>query len=127
LLAPSPIHRIIPWLRGPLGEGIGAFLLFPNLMIVTTPSYFATYDAQPLSAGRTKLTLRVRAPEGSDPEPLVDDVRSFMAEDVDGCRRLQEATASPLFEIGPLAAEHEEPIRRFHASLRRSLVPDRCP
>ena len=60
-------------------------------------------------------------PGGDRRDTPVGDVRSFLAEDVEACRRLQEATGSPAFGVGPLAASHEEPVRRFHASLRRVL------
>lgn len=102
-------------------SGIGAHLIFPNLMIVTTGAYVATYDSRPISADRSLVTLRVRAEVGTDAAPLVESIRSFMAEDVAVCERLQRAVTSPVFELGPLAAGHEEPVRRFHASLRRML------
>jgi phenylpropionate dioxygenase-like ring-hydroxylating dioxygenase large terminal subunit len=98
---------------------IGAYLLFPNLMLVSTDAYFATYDAEPLAPDRTLLTLRVRASEGADADALVASIRSFMAEDVEACERMQRGAASPHFGVGALARTHEEPIRRFHASLLR--------
>jgi Rieske 2Fe-2S family protein len=109
------------WLDRPEREGIGAHLLFPNLMVVTTGDFFATYDAVPLAPDRTRLTLRIRSVPGTDGEALIENVRSFMTEDIEICERLQDATGSPLFEVGPTAAIHEEPIRRFHASLERAL------
>ncbi|HTT93022.1 MAG TPA: aromatic ring-hydroxylating dioxygenase subunit alpha [Acidimicrobiales bacterium] len=119
--APGP-PVALAWLDEAERTGIGAHLLFPNLMIVTTGRYFATYDAVPLTPGRTLLTLRIRAAAGTGPGPLVDDVRSFMAEDLEACRRLQEALGSPAFALGPLARHHEAPLRAFHSSLRRKLV-----
>jgi phenylpropionate dioxygenase-like ring-hydroxylating dioxygenase large terminal subunit len=98
---------------------IGAYLLFPNLMLVSTDAYFATYDAAPLAPDRTLLTLRVWAAEGADADVLVASIRSFMAEDVEACERMQRGAASPHFGVGALARTHEEPIRRFHASLLR--------
>jgi Rieske 2Fe-2S family protein len=98
---------------------IGAYLLFPNLMLVSTEAYFATYDAAPLAPDRTLLTLRVWAGEGADADALVASVRSFMAEDVEACERMQRGAASPHFGVGALARTYEEPIRRFHASLLR--------
>jgi Rieske 2Fe-2S family protein len=119
--APLP-PAALGWLDDAQRSGIGAHLLFPNLMVVTTGRYFATYDATPVAPDRTRLTLRIRSTAGSDPGPLVDDVRSFMAEDLEVCRRLQQATASPAFSLGPLAIAHEAPVRSFHSSLRRRLV-----
>lgn len=110
------------WLGEDMRHRIGAYLLFPNLMLVTTDDYFATYDAAPLAPDRTSLTLRVLATDGADPGALVEAIRSFMAEDVAVCERMQAGAASPAFGIGALALTHEEPIRRFHASLRRALV-----
>jgi hypothetical protein len=86
-------------------------------MLVTTGTYFATYDAVPLTAGSTKLTLRVRAGAGADGESLVKAVRSFMAEDVAICELLQHGVNSSSFGTGPLAASHEAPIRAFHAAV----------
>jgi Rieske 2Fe-2S family protein len=112
----------LPGLGDEERTGIGAHLFFPNLMIVTTGDYLATYDARPLGPDRTALTLRVRAGADADGESLVGSIRSFLAEDIEGCQRLQEAAASPWFEVGPLAKDHEAPIRQFHALLRRRLV-----
>lgn len=121
--ARAPVPPVaLAWLDEAERTGIGAHLLFPNLMVVTTGRYFATYDAVPVTPGRTLLTLRIRAAAGADPGPLVDDIRSFMAEDLEACRRLQDALASPAFALGPLAQHHEAPIRAFHSSLRRRLV-----
>jgi phenylpropionate dioxygenase-like ring-hydroxylating dioxygenase large terminal subunit len=103
-------------------HGIGAHLLFPNLMIVTTGDYLATYDARPLAPDRTALTLRVRSTPDADADQLVASIRSFLAEDVVVCEGLQAAAGSPAFAVGPLARDHEAPIRRFHRILRRELV-----
>jgi phenylpropionate dioxygenase-like ring-hydroxylating dioxygenase large terminal subunit len=111
----------LPWLNKDEIHRIGAYLLFPNVMLVTTDHYFATYDASPLSPDRTLLTLRVRACDDAQAEQLVQSIRSFMAEDVGACENMQVAASSPQFGIGALAVTHEEPIRRFHQSLRRSL------
>jgi Rieske 2Fe-2S family protein len=110
------------WLPDDMRHRIGAFLLFPNLMLVTTDFYFASYDASPVGPDRTKLTLRVRATAGADPDELVQSIRSFMAEDVHACEQMQIGTASPHFGVGAMAATHEAPIRRFHESLRRRMA-----
>lgn len=105
-------------------DGIGAHLLFPNLMIVTTGDYLATYDARPLSPGRTAMTLRIRSTPDADGAAMVASVRSFLAEDVKVCEATQVATGSPFFRIGPTAERHEKPVRLFHARLRaRVLAP----
>jgi phenylpropionate dioxygenase-like ring-hydroxylating dioxygenase large terminal subunit len=122
LKTPPTIATGFDWLNESMRHRIGAYLLFPNLMLVTTDHYLATYDATPLGPDRTRLTLRVRATDGADPDGLVESIRSFMSEDVGACERMQEAATSPYFSVGPTASAHEEPIRRFHASLRRWMT-----
>jgi Rieske 2Fe-2S family protein len=107
------------WVDDEMRHRIGAYLLFPNLMLVTTDHYFATYDATPLGPDRTHLTLRVRATDDADPDALVQSIRSFMAEDVHACERMQAGAASPHFTVGATARTHEQPIHRFHHSLRQ--------
>jgi hypothetical protein len=119
---PTSAPKGLPWLGPVERDGIGAFSLFPNLMMVTTGEMFATYDAVPLDVDRTRLTLRVRAEPGTDGARLVEGIRAFLSEDVDGCERLQQGTGSPVFDIGLLSSTHEEPVRRFHASLQRALA-----
>ncbi|HWF15319.1 MAG TPA: aromatic ring-hydroxylating dioxygenase subunit alpha [Acidimicrobiales bacterium] len=109
------------WVPPDMRGTIGAYLLFPNLMLVTTDDYFASYDAIPVAPDRTRLTLRVRAPADADVDALVTSIRSFMAEDVAACERMQQGTASPWFGVAALATTHEEPIRRFHAALARRM------
>ncbi len=117
----------LPWLTERERHSIGAHLLFPNLMMVTTGEYFATYDAVPVSPSRTRLTLRVRAEAGADADHLVAAIRSFLSEDLEACRRLQLAASSDAFDYGPMASSHEEPVRRFHAGLRRALLATHQP
>jgi phenylpropionate dioxygenase-like ring-hydroxylating dioxygenase large terminal subunit len=111
------------WIPPEMQHRIGAYLLFPNLMLVTTDTYFATYDAQPVSPDRTNLTLRVRSVEGADADGLVQSIRSFMSEDVAACERMQLAAYSPQFGVGPTAISHEKPVVGFHRSLRRAMLP----
>jgi hypothetical protein len=59
----------------------------------------------------------VRAEPDSDPGPLLDAARSFVAEDVAACESIQSAMASPWFSVGPLARTHEAPIAAFHQHL----------
>jgi phenylpropionate dioxygenase-like ring-hydroxylating dioxygenase large terminal subunit len=115
---PSAAAATLGWLTPAEQYGIGAHLLFPNLMMVTTGDYFATYDAVPLTPNRTRLTLRVRSVPGAAGDELVESVRSFLAEDVAICEQLQDGVRSPRFATGPLATSHEAPIRAFHAALR---------
>jgi phenylpropionate dioxygenase-like ring-hydroxylating dioxygenase large terminal subunit len=103
-------------------RGIGAHLLFPNLMIVTTGEQLATYDARPLGPTRTAITLRVRSTPGADGDGLVASIHDFLAEDVEVCEAMQVAAGSPFFEIGPTAARHEEPVRILHSLLRSRVM-----
>lgn len=104
------------------GGVLGAHLVFPNVLVVTTPEYLAVYDAVPLAPDRTRVTLRIRARPETDPGPLLAGVSAFLTEDVEACERLQAGTASPAFDIGPLCRDHEAPVVRFHQELRQVLV-----
>lgn len=112
----------LPGLSGPHRFGIGAHLLFPNLMIINGPRYLATYDAEPLGPDRTQITLRVRSRPGEDGMDLVRLVEQFLAEDIKACEQLQVGAASPAFAIGALARDHEAPLGRFHGLLRAELL-----
>ena len=103
-------------------EGIGAHLIFPNLMVVTTADILATYDARPTGPETTEVTLRIRATPGTDGEPLVTAVRRFLSEDIKACEALQVGARSPRFELGPLAVDHESPLFTFHQLLREDLA-----
>lgn len=102
--------------------GIGAHLLFPNLMVVTTGEYLATYDARPAGPARTNMTLRIRSAPDADAALLVTSVRSFLAEDVTACESIQVGAGSPFFQVGPTAADHERPVRNFHSLLRSRVL-----
>lgn len=102
--------------------GIGAHLLFPNLMIINGPRYLATYDAEPLSPDRTRITLRIRSRPGEDGGDLVHLVEQFLAEDIKACEQLQIGAAGPAFDIGALARDHEAPLGLFHDLLRADLL-----
>jgi len=119
----EPDRPGLAWVPDAMRHHIGAYLVFPNLMLVTTDEYFASYDAVPVAPDRTILTLRVRSSDDADADALVDSIRSFMAEDIAACERMQRGAASPFFGVGALASTHEEPIRRFHASLLRRVAP----
>ena len=122
LKEPSKAHGGLEGIPDEMRHRIGAYLLFPNLMLVTTDHYFATYDAQPVAPDRTNLTLRVRALDESAASGLVASIRSFMSEDVSACERMQAGAASPHFGIGATAHSHEAPVVGFHSSLRRRMM-----
>jgi choline monooxygenase len=101
--------------------GIGAHLVFPNLMIATAAEFFATYVAEPVGPDRTVIDRRVRAERGADAAAVLDAVRSFIDEDITACEAVQEAVGSPAFAVGPLAEGHEQPITAFHAHLLQAI------
>jgi Rieske 2Fe-2S family protein len=101
--------------------GLGAHLVFPNLMMATAAEFFATYQAEPVAPDRTVIDLRIRAEQGADAAALLDALRSFITEDITACEAVQAAVGSPAFEVGPLAAEHEQPITTFHTNILDAL------
>jgi phenylpropionate dioxygenase-like ring-hydroxylating dioxygenase large terminal subunit len=114
---PTVADQSLPWVSAGEGAGIGAHLLFPNVMMVTTGSYFATYDAAPIAPDSTRLTLRIRSTLGADRDALVDSVRSFLSEDLAICEEMQQGVSSSRFRPGPLAVFHEAPLLAFHNSI----------
>ncbi len=102
-------------------HGLGAHLVFPNLMVATAAEFLATYEAVPVAPDRCRIELRVRAEAGADADQLLDAVTSFIAEDISACERVQAGLASPAFSVGPLAREHEAPITAFHRNVLDAL------
>ena len=98
-------------------HGLGAHLVFPNLMVATAAEFVATYEAIPLAPDRTRIVLRVRAEADADAESLSASVQSFIREDIHACEQVQAAMASPAFAVGPLAVEHEAPITALHRNI----------
>lgn len=101
--------------------GLGAHMVFPNLLMATAAEFFATYVAEPVAPDRTVISLRVRAEEGADAALLLGALRSFIEEDVVACEAVQVAVSSPAFSVGPLARAHEEPIAAFHRHVLAAL------
>lgn len=104
--------------------GIGAHMLFPNVLIATTAEFFASYAVVPLAPNRSRVELRIRAEPGADGELLARGARGFIDEDVRACEQIQLALASDRFAVGPLAAGHEAPIDAFHRHLLEIVGPD---
>jgi hypothetical protein len=80
-----------------------------------------TYQVIPISAGRSRLDMRVRALPGTDPATVVAFAESgrdlFEHEDIKACELMQLAMKSPRFRVGPLARSHEEPIVLFQRNV----------
>ena len=101
--------------------GLGAHLVFPNLMMATAAEFYATYVATPVAPDRTVIELRVRAEESADPVAVQQAVESFITEDIEACEAVQAAVTSPAFAVGPLARDHERPIADFHAHILEAI------
>jgi Rieske 2Fe-2S family protein len=101
--------------------GIGAHMVFPNLLMATSAEFFATYAAEPVAPQRTVVELRIRAEPAADPAHLLDALRSFILEDIAACEAVQRGVRSPMFSVGPLARDHERPITTFQANLLTRL------
>ncbi len=114
---PTDVEPILDWIAPEERKGIGAHLMFPNLMMVTTGAYFATYDATPMAPDATRLTLRIRSTADADGPGLIESVRSFLTEDLKICELLQQGVAASRFAPGPLARSHEAAIAAFHDAL----------
>lgn len=119
---PESVKDSLPGLGPQHRFGIGAHLLFPNLMVINGPRYLATYDAEPLAPDRTRITLRIRSRRGEDGVDMVHMVEQFLAEDIKACEQLQVGARSRAFAIGALAKEHEAPLGLFHHLLRQELL-----
>ncbi len=101
--------------------GIGAHMLFPNVLMASSSEFWITYAVSPLGPTRSVIDLRIRAEPGADGDRLVAAARSFIDEDVFACEQVQRVLRSPRFEVGPLAFDHERPIMTFHQHLLDAL------
>jgi phenylpropionate dioxygenase-like ring-hydroxylating dioxygenase large terminal subunit len=101
--------------------GIGAHMVFPNLLMATAAEFFVTYAVFPIAPDRSRIELRVRAEATADPDALVAAARSFIDEDVVACEQIQRLVGSPAFAVGPLARDHEAPIATFHQYLLEAM------
>jgi phenylpropionate dioxygenase-like ring-hydroxylating dioxygenase large terminal subunit len=98
-------------------RGIGAHMVFPNLLMATAAEFFATYAVYPISPTRSRVDLRIRGEVGADADALLNATRSFINEDIAACEGVQLAVSSRYFGVGALAVEHERPITEFHRAL----------
>jgi choline monooxygenase len=117
----APVER--PGLRLVPGAPatIGAHLLFPGLLVATSPWWLATYWVEPGGAERTDLHVVVRGALGSDPTALMADVRRFIDEDVWACEAVQDGLSACAVDEGPLAADHEAHVAAFRALVGKVL------
>jgi hypothetical protein len=103
-------------------NGIGAHMVFPNVLMASTAEFFATYAVTPLSPSRSRVDLRIRAESDADAAALVEATRSFINEDIEACERVQVAIGSSRFAVGAFAVEHERLISEFHSALLAVLA-----
>jgi Rieske 2Fe-2S family protein len=97
--------------------GVGAHLIFPNVLLASNAEFFMSYAVMPVGPSESRMEVRIRAEQGADAEALVEAARSFIDEDIHACERIQAALGSAAFEVGPLAVEHEAPITAFQEQL----------
>jgi choline monooxygenase len=102
-------------------HGVGAHLIFPNILLAANAEFFMSYAVVPLGPTESVIEVRMRAEPGADAEALIGAARSFIDEDIDACERIQQGLASPTFEVGPLAQKHEAPITEFHENVLAML------
>lgn len=120
LHGPEPMNQIAH-INDRDRSGIGAHMVFPNLLMASTAEFFVTYAVFPVAPQRSRIELRVRAEPGSCPETLVAAARSFIDEDVRACEQIQRVMGAPSFAVGPLARHHEASITTFHQHVLESL------
>jgi len=101
--------------------GLGAHMVFPNLLMASAAEFFATYVAEPVAADHTVIEVRVRAEATADADAILDALRSFIAEDIAACEAVQAGVRSPAFAVGPLARDLELPITNFHTNVLARL------
>jgi phenylpropionate dioxygenase-like ring-hydroxylating dioxygenase large terminal subunit len=98
-------------------HGVGAHLIFPNILLAANAEFFMSYAVVPVSATESRIEVRMRAEPGADAAGLLEAARSFIDEDIDACERIQQGLGATDFEVGPLAQAHEAPITEFHENL----------
>ena len=97
--------------------GVGAHMIFPNILMASNAEFFMSYAVVPVAPDESRIEVRMRAEPGADGDALLEAAHSFIDEDILACERIQSALASPWFEVGPLARQHEAPITAFHENL----------
>jgi Rieske 2Fe-2S family protein len=99
-----------------------ANLIFPNLPMTTMETSVATFLVVPTGPETCRLDLRLRGQRGSKLADHDTFLRVQRDEDGIACEEVQRAIRSPAFSVGPLARDHELPIRRFRERLLTRLV-----
>jgi len=97
--------------------GIGAHMIFPNVLFATEAEFFMSYVPTPVAADRCYVDVRIRAETGADAEMLIAGAKDFMLEDITACEAIQSVVGSTHFRVGALAQRHELPITNYHEHL----------
>jgi Rieske 2Fe-2S family protein len=103
--------------------GIGAHMIFPNVLFATESEFFMSYVPVPAGPDRCVVDVRIRAEEDADPEMLIAAAKDFMLEDIAACEAVQSMLGSTRFRVGPLAREYELPITLFQRHVLARLDP----
>lgn len=112
--------------RGPLG--IGADLIFPNIVFGTGRDSVNLTTVRPLAPDRCVFESVTLCEPGAvstkDGEMLRKrTIGGVMDEDLTACEGMQALMRSSRFAVGPLARRHEQPIMHFHRALLSYLEP----
>lgn len=111
----------------PAGDGIGAHLLLPNLLVTTLPECVILTSVRPLGPRDSELeTISLSEPGASPTVPGEWIGRrvpgTVLDEDLSACEALQQTVASSRFAVGVLARSHERPLADFHRALLDALA-----
>lgn len=116
--------------RGPLG--IGADLIFPNIVFGTGKYSVNLTTVRPLAPDRCVFESVTLCEPGAEPTrsgemPRRRVIGGVMDEDLTACEGMQALMRSSRFAVGPLASRHEKPIMNFHRTVLSYLNPAGVP
>lgn len=126
---PPRFDRPISHVEGTRGAaGIGAHLIFPNIVLVTGRDSMTFTVVRPLAADHCVFeSLHFCEPgatfTGSGEALRKRVIGSVMDEDLTACEGMQALMRSSRFAVGPLARRHEAPIMALHEALLDYLDP----
>lgn len=111
--------------RGP--EGIGAHLLFPNIVFTTGRDSVQLTTLRPTSPESCELDTLTLCEPGAIPTATGEELRrrvpgGVLDEDMTACEGMQSAIRSSQLAVGPLARGHELPITVFHRQVLAHLA-----
>lgn len=110
--------------RGP--EGIGAHLLFPNVVFTTGRDSVQLTTMRPTGPESCELDTIVLCEPGARPIDEHEALRhrvpgGVLDQDLTACEGMQAVIRSSRFSVGPIARDHERPITRFQTELLRAM------